>query len=297
MPSLEQLAASPRARIMIEGFPKAGKTGCAVALANAGWEIGILDFDNNPDPLVAYVKPECRKNVSIVSLWDKITLGAPKGGRDMVELSDEPTALVNAFKALNNWGKYEPEHDWGPVRTWDRSRILWVDSLTGMGDASFDRIRAINNRPGGVASDADFGFAMKDQDNMLKMLFSPQFQCHVICTAHLKMIGPKVERMGAKEDQDLLDAKIAISKANAEAIPTRWYPSALGRALAPEILRRLPAAILVAQDDFGNRKIYTKPPFGMPIDLGIPIRGAKDSYPQETGLLDIFAAVTGSRQP
>src|SRR5260221_11782751 len=120
MPSLDQLAAAPRFRGMVMGLPKAGKTGAAACLANAGWEIGILDFDDNPDPLVAFVRPECRKNVSIVTLWDKINLGAPKGGKDMVGLSDEPTALVNAFKALNNWGKFEPEHDWGPVRTWGR---------------------------------------------------------------------------------------------------------------------------------------------------------------------------------
>lgn len=295
MPSLTELAENRLLRIILVGHPKAGKTGAVACLANAGWEIGILDFDNNPDPLVEYVNPEARDRVSIITLQDKVRFGAPRGGKEMVDVDEDATALTRAFRALDNWEKGDPSHPWGAVRTWGPNRILMCDSLTGMGDASFDRIKVINNRGGGRVTDADYNLAMNDQDYLLKKVMG-EYHCHVIVTAHLKMIGPKIERFAKDDAPELVEAKLAISAANAEKVETRWYPSALGRALPQNILRRIPAAALVEARD-GRQRIVIKPQANLDLDLGVPVSLPKSILDQATGLLQIMQAYTGKDHP
>lgn len=287
-----------RLKLMISGFPKSGKTGSIVALLDAGFEVGLLDFDGNPDPLLSFTKPEMLNNLSIVTCQDILGFGQgpTQKGKEFVQIQNEPTALRKGLLALNNWTKADPEHDWGPVRSWGTNRVLVLDSLTSMGDAAFERIRFINNRGRGTTYDSDFGAAMDDQSATLAKLMSSEYHCHVICMAHLKMIGPKLERMTKDDSADLVEIKTTLSKNNIDNIPTRLYPSALGRALPPMILRHCPASIIAeARDD--KRVFITKPRADIAADIGVPGRLAKDILPIESGLLDIMEAVTGHRSP
>ena len=281
-----------RLRLMMLGRPKAGKTGAVAALLNAGFRVALLDFDLNPEPLLTF-GPASTDRLSIISLRDKLI---PQ--RDgTLAVRDEPTAMTKAHRALDDWGKVSPAHPWGPVNKWGSDTVLVLDSLTGFGDAAFNTVLFINGRGPGQIRDLDWGAAMRMEDNFLSWLVGPDFHCHLIVTAHLKMIGPKVERFNEKnDDAELVKAKTAISLANAENMPTRYYPTALGRALPQEILRRVPASVLVEQVD-GKRWIFTTPPNDMPIDIGVPMKGVKARYPQEEGLLEIMAGVCGYREP
>lgn len=288
-----------RLRLMICGRPKSGKTGSLCALLNAGFEVGILDFDGNRDPLLTFTNPDKLTNLSVITLQDVYRFGAPNGGKEFVQLAGEPRALAKAFMALDNWSKFDPDHDWGPVKTWGRNRVLVLDSLTSQGQAAYNRVCYINGRTPGTVRDRDYSLAMNDQEAMLAKLVSSEFQCHVITLAHLKIIGPRIER-GLEErgaDEDLIEAKIAISKANAESIPTRYYPSALGRALPQQILRHTPASVIADVDqETGVRKFYTHPNKNIMADIGVPGK-IKAELPLETGLLDIMYAVTGQKSP
>jgi hypothetical protein len=155
----------------------------------------------------------------------------------------------------------------------------------------------INNRQQGSMRRTEWGAAMRTEGTFISWLAGPDFHCHVLPTSHIKLIGPQTEDEDKKGDADLVKAKVAIAAAMAAELPTRWYPTALGRALPQEILHRVPAAVLVEQDDQGNRWIYTSPPDGMPIDLGAPVLGGKKRYPQATGLLDIMRGVCGYDRP
>lgn len=282
---------------MICGRPKQGKTGSLVALLNAGFEVGLLDFDGNKDPLLSFTNPDKLCNLSVVTLQDKLSLtkGATQG-KEYVQLSDEPTAIRRGFQALDNWTKADPSHDWGPVRTWGTNRVLVLDSLTSMGEAAFERVRFINQRNRGNTRDSDWGVAMDDQSNMLAKLMSSEFHCHVICMAHLKMIGPKIEKFSKDDSDDLQDIKIAISKANSEVIPTRLYPSALGRALPQDILKRVPASVVA--DTIGDKRVLiAKPQANVAADIGVPGPLKSAVLPLETGLIDIMRAVTGHDKP
>jgi hypothetical protein len=282
--SLAQMKEAPRFRGLIVGHPKAGKTGSLVSLANAGYKVAILDFDNNPDPLMAYVKPECRDNVSIVTLEDGLR-DDPK----FVAVAGEPKAFRRALQVLDKWVDNEGT-DWGPVKDWDNRYVLTFDSLNGLGRAAFRRTRFVNNRNILTTRDTDWGSAMHDQEAMIEKLTSAEFRCNVIGMAHLKMIGPKLERISQDDDNDVRKAKAEISRANAEEIPTRWYPSALGRALPQTIAEHFPSMILAKVDDkTGNRLLYTKPFDGL--DLGVPAQGLPASLPVESGMATIFAAI------
>lgn len=286
----------PRLRLMCCGRPKTGKTGALVGLLNAGFEIGVLDFDGNSDPLLAFADSDKLANLSVITLQDRKRLtSGTTGGKEYVQLADEPMAFRRGFQALDNWTKFDPAHDWGAVKTWGTNRVLALDTLTSMGEAGFDRVRHLNNRNRGNTRDSDFGVAMDDQAGMLAKLMSSEFGCHVIINAHLKMIGPKEPRFGRDDDEDLVDIKMAIAKANAEVIQTRLYPHALGRALPEVVLKHVPAAVIFDVID-GKRVIITQPRADVAADVGVPGK-VPATLKLETGLLAIMQAVTGHDRP
>lgn len=287
-----------RLRLMVCGRPKTAKTGLLCAALNVGFEVGLLDFDGNSDPLYTFTDPNKLSNLSVISLQDRLSFGQPMGGgKEYAGQGDrEPMAFRKAFQAIDNWDKFDPEHQWGPVKSWGTNRILALDSLTSMGDAAFNRVRYINSRNRFTTRDTDFGFAMADQEAMLAKLMSQEYSCHVICFAHLKMIGPKEPRLGKDDDTEMREIKTAIAKANTEIIPTRLYPSAIGRALPENILRLVPASVMT--DVINNKRvIVTKPQSDIAFDIGVPGKLPKEHLPVEDGLLTIMKAVTGYDKP
>jgi hypothetical protein len=285
--SLANRTLPPRLRALIVGHPKAGKTGSLVALANAGYRLAILDFDNNPDPLVQYVQPGSRDNVSIITLEDTL-----RNEQKFVGVAGEPTAFRRALQSLDKWVDNEAV-EWGPASSWDSKTVLVFDSMNGLGRAAFRRTRFVNNRTIATTRDSDWGAAMHDQEAMIEKLTSSEFKCHVIGISHLKMIGPKLERIANDENPDMAKAKAELSLANAQEIPTRWYPSALGRALPQNIAEHFPALILARVDEkTGQRFLHTAPFDGL--DLGVPAP-VPAKLPIEDGLLKIIQAVEGQQ--
>lgn len=279
----------PRLRALIVGHPKAGKTGSLVSLINAGYKVGILDFDNNPDPLVAYVKAEARENVSIITLEDVL-----RNETKFIGVSGEPSAFRRALQALDKWVDNEGT-EWGPVKAWDNHHVLVFDSMNGMGRAAFRRTRFVNNRTILTTRDSDWGAAMADQEAMIEKLTSSEFQCHIIGISHLKMIGPKLERISNDDNEDMRRAKSELSLTHVQEIPTKWYPSALGRALPQNIAEHFPAMILAkTKEGSGQRVLITKPTDGL--DLGIPASGVPAELPIEDGLLKIVSAIEAQEQ-
>lgn len=293
---------SPRLRLMALGRPKAGKTGLIAPALAAGFRVAVLSFDNNPEPLHLYGGKGTEEKLSIIPLRDKLYRRANgtwsalgKEGQRV-----EPKAFIRAGHAIDNWGDVEKTHPWGPVNSWGPETILVLDSLTGMGDAASNLALFINNRDEFNKRRSDWAASMRLQDSLLEHIVGTEVHCHVYATAHIRPIGPKTEDDGKDDDDDLRSAKHAIAAAKAAVIPTRFYPSALGSALPQEILRRLPAAVLVESTDAG-RVVYTRPPHDMPIDLGVP--GTRDGkplpaqLPHATAFLDIMEAVCGYRRP
>lgn len=293
---------SNRLRLMSLGRPKAGKTGLVAPALAAGFRVAVLSFDNNPEPLHLYGGKDTASRLSVIPLRDKLyrrangTFSALGKENQRVE----PQAYLRAGRALDNWGDVAKDHPWGPVPSWGPDTILMLDSLTGLGDAANNIALFINNRDEFNKRRSDWAAAMKAEDSFLEMLVSPDIHCHLYATAHMRLIGPQTQDDGKDDDDDLKNAKHAIAAAQAEVLPTRFYPTALGRALPQEILRRIPASILVESTDAG-RHVHTRPPRGIPIDIGVPgMLGGKALAPtlsHGTAFLDIMEAVCGYRTP
>lgn len=285
----EMKAKNPRVRLLLLGYPKAGKTGALAALVNSGrYKLRILDFDHNPDPLYAFVKSEFYDRVSIVTLQDTLR---DNGKRISVA---RPEAFANALKALDHWVDDEG-NDYGSVKEWGDDVILVMDSLTSMGEAAFRRRRAC--RPSGTNADdqqSDWKCAMDDQNYMMEMLAQTRYNCHVIALSHIKMIEPKILAESTKDTDDIRRAKAEISRKRAEGVDIRWCPSALGNTLPPEIARHFPAVVLVDGSRGGKRKIVTKGEQGL--DLGVPAAHISRELPLETGLLSVFDAILENQQ-
>lgn len=174
---LDSVVARPK-KIALIGDSAVGKTTAVGTLANAGFEVGILDVDNGyavlADPL--RIKPENRKNVHI----------------EHVDISDG-AGWENLGKALN--GSWD---GWGPVGSWGKSRIFCLDSGSIATKMVFRHVcKSLN-----VSTDIDvLKMQPKDSANLyhhvserffclVARLNADETKCHVVVTYHLRNVTP-----------------------------------------------------------------------------------------------------------
>ena len=134
--------------------------------------------------------------------------------------------------------------------------------------------------------DSDWGVAMAEQKAFLELLRSERNKFHLIVMSHLKIIGPREVRHG---DDDITTA---LKKQQSDLVPTRLYPSALGRMLPPEIPGMFDTVLLaecVVRAGRVQRLMRTIASEEM--DVKVPTKNLPDKLPIETGLLDLFKAL------
>lgn len=292
MTSAAKLAQTFPVRAMLIGFPGSAKTGSLACLANAGFKLRVLDYDGNLEPLIRYTNPEALENIDIVSLEDKL-----RGGQRFVETVGMPNAFADGLKMMDRW-KYTDsdgeEIDFGvPKKDWGLDTVLVLDSLTTMGKASMRRAMALMNKTPMNTTDGTWGLAMKEQEAFVEKLTSMDNHFHVIVTAHKKLISPKDIRKGDSE----LTAE--LKERAADLIPTRYYPSALGQALPPEIGGHFPTILeLTSEVKSGKSGKYVRHAINAvprpELDLKIPVPEIPSGLTvEEDGMLKVFEAITG----
>ncbi len=274
-------------RALILAWSGGGKTGALASLANAGFKLRILDFDGKQGtPLAQYVKPECRGNVDVMTLVDKL-----RGGLRNIEVSGIPVAFADGLKAMDHWKRPategEEEVDLGRSKDWGQDTVVVLDTGTAMGRAAFRRVIALNNRTPLNTRDSDWGGAMAEEGAFLERLCSPMNKHHVIVNYHLKWLGPREERKGDT------DAVKEIKAKEADLISTRLYPSAMGSKNAPQGVGQYFQTTVLIEPKFGpgskvRRMIYAEPRPELDLKLAATIAGP---LPIETGLLTIFNAL------
>lgn len=285
MTSLDKLSVAPVVKALCVGYPGSGKTGSLAALANAGYKLRILDFDGNFDPLLAWIKPEFRKNVDIVTLKDRMV-----GGRKRIETQGKPTALMDADAYLTRW-KYkdgDEEIDLGRPSEWGPDTVLVLDSLTNMGRAVMNWVLFIQDRVAKGPRKSDWGVAQSFQEGLVEKLMSrEQVSCHTILTAHLKMIGPP--EFEVDDDEEVKKDKEKVR----QLVSYKLFPSALGRALPPEIAKHCPYVLLYETIIIAGRvrrMIKTVPNLAFD-GVAVPLKDIPDELSIEDGLAKLFEAV------
>jgi hypothetical protein len=249
MTNAARLLRNPALRIMVVGYPGTAKTGSLVSLLNAGFKIRMLDYDGNIEPLLYYADKEKLKNLDVVYLEDKMRLGS-----QFSEPAGLPTALQDGRKLLDEW-KYTEEDgtevNLGKPSEWGPDTIVVLDSLTKLGDAAFRRAMKILNKTPANTTDRVWGLAMQEQAAFIEKLASRNNKYHVIVLAHLKMIAPADVRAG---DSNLTEK---IKEAMADIVPTRLYPSALGRQLPQNIGAEFPILLEAEKVTKGGKTTRT----------------------------------------
>lgn len=289
MANAAKLLTSTPGRVLLEGYPGAGKTGSLCCLVNAGLKLRILAYDMaaNFQPLFQYCDKDKLQNVDIVFLEDEL-----RNGVKFIEPKGLPTAFANGLKFMDHW-KYTDDAgqvvDLGASKDWGADTVVVLDSLTAMGEAAKRRAMAMLNKTPLNSTQQMWGLAMQDQFNFLVKLLSASNRFHVIVTAHLKTVGPK-DILGGEEQ-----ANKEIKERLVDLVPTRLYPSALGQQLPPQI-GALFSTVLLVETKYGPGSKVTrvlKSVSGPEIDLKLPAVGLPDTLPQEDGLLQVLTKQTG----
>jgi hypothetical protein len=277
------LAAMP-VRLLLLGYPGAGKTGSLASLVNAGFKLRIIDFDGNPESLLQYSKPEMLKNVDIISFEDPLV-----DNQSFVGVKGAPKAFANSFKVLSSW-KYSDadgtEVDLGPSSEWGTDTIVVLDGLTGQGKAAFRRAQFLTNKTPANTTQATWGLAIQDQENFIERLTSTTNKHHVIVISHLKMVGPKQIAQNENETNKELKER------EADIIPTRLWPSALGWGLPQNIAGHFPVTVLVGTQTKGTavkRTFSVQPRTDM--DLKFPGVKIPADLSVENGMVELFKAL------
>lgn len=173
MPTLENYKAEKPIKMLVMGDTGTGKTGALASLANAGYKLHILDYDNGLDILSTKVKPEFLKNIEYETLTEK---KVARGGQVLIQ--GTPKSFAKGLQLLTEWStKYTSKED-----------VIVVDSLTFMSDAALEHVQAGAGHTGKQPEIQEWGLAMSLIEDVLSLLYSDDLKCNVIVNSHIKYI-------------------------------------------------------------------------------------------------------------
>jgi len=280
VPPLTEHQASKITKLIILGDSTSGKTGSLASLACAGYNLRIIDLDNNADVLYDYLTspkspypPGHAQNVRIITLTDPL-----KNISGKIYFA-KSVVWPKVMSLLDNWT--DGEEKLGPVTNWGEKDILVIDSLSKLAEAALTFHLAMNNKlfatPNGNEARRDIGIAQSMIDKFLSWLKYDGIKCNIIVICHIKYVNER----GTTPD-DITGER-----------PQKGWPNALGAALSPLIPRHFPTMLLYEKQTFGNttkRMIYTQPRGVTDAKTSAPTK-VLPAYPIESGLADYFAAL------
>lgn len=266
MPSLENHPSSKTTKLLLMGNPGAGKTGSLAALADAGYNLRILDLDNGldvlrnllMDPKSPY-KGEAYKRVNYVTLTEK-KMGITSAGG--LETPKGATVWNRVSSTLNNW----PD-GLGPIASWTEKDVLVIDSLTLAGIAAFNFAAVATAGDKNRDPRMVYFHAQNYLEYLMQCLYSDEVVCNVVVCAHITFIGDELKIM-------------------------HGFPTTIGSRLSSKIGRYFNTMLMIRQEG-PRRKIYTIPTSQVELKSSAPLK-VKDSYDIKFGLAEYFRDVQGS---
>lgn len=191
MPTLETYKSDKPIKMLLMGDTGTAKTGALASLANNGYKLHILDFDNGLDILSTTVKPEFLKNIEYETLTEK-----KRAVNGTVLIQGTPKSFARGLALLTEWGtKYTSKED-----------VIVIDSLTFMSDAAMEHVLAGAGHTGRQPEIQEWGLAMSVLEDVLSILYSDDIKCHVIVISHIKylsdegtgMVKAQINTLGSK---------------------------------------------------------------------------------------------------
>lgn len=211
MPNFSTHHSAESVKMLLIADSGAGKTGSLSDLANHGYKLRILDFDNGLDVLKFFVDKDKLENINYHTLQDDIKFGT--NGRPKID-NKGSLAFVDGMKLLNEWTQEDEDgneiENLGRPQDWGSDTVLVIDSVTMMCESAMRSVLNMNARYGQTAQIQDWGEAIRLTEQVLALMMGFT-KCHVIFTSHISYIGDEGNAKG--------------------------YPSVLGQKLPPKVGR------------------------------------------------------------
>lgn len=195
MPSMLEHEANKLVKVLVAADSGSGKTGSLACLADEGFNLRILDFDNGLSPLKHYVKNKANlANIYYQTLRDELRL---VGGKFTIRKASAFNAAMNFLDKGDEEAGIPPLTEWGP------QDILVVDSFGKMGRSALLLVMQINGALAKSPEIQHYGVAMENMEKFLEQITSPRVGCHVIINTHLSK-----EEGSVKQHPESLGSKL-----------------------------------------------------------------------------------------
>lgn len=273
-------------KILLLGESGSGKTCSLASLAAAGYNLRILDVDNNiqglrniiSSPKSQYPK-ECAERIAHITLTDMMRVA---GGRI---IPAKASMWTTATAMLDNWKNEDPLRgtvcNLGKLTTWTDKDVLVIDTLSALGQGAMNFHLQMNGVLGAIRTGnegrRDIGGAQSLIRLLMQLLNDKSILCHVIVLTHITYV-----RADGSGNLMLGD--------NPENVQVQGFPNAIGRAISPEIPRYFGTILKCETVGSGmavKRSIHTIARGNINLKNIAPM-SVKAEYPQETGLADYF---------
>jgi hypothetical protein len=257
-------------KLLLIGDSGGGKTGALASLADAGYNLRILDLDNGLDVLANLLRdpksPYKKDSISRVE-YETITDPMKLSGGRLVPA--KATAWQRTIKLLDSWSSTSgASADLGPIVSWGTQDVLVIDSLTFLSKAALNFTLSMNARLGQKPHQGDWYDGQVMIEGLLEKLYDENVKCNVIVISHITYIG---EENG----------------------PIHGYPSTLGKALPPKVGRYFNSALMVKTTGQGQgqkRRLLTNTSGVVELKNSAPLK-VKSEYDITFGLAEFFRDV------
>lgn len=165
--------ASSRVKLLLLGDSGNGKTTSLATLANAGYNLRIMDFDDGLDVLHHYLNKDAYDRVEYVKMID----------------ADKTYAITRAKELI-----YKEWPGFDTIDKWTNQDVLVIDSMTSMSESAKRYALAKAGKSNDTQlSQADWGEAQRKVTDVIARVMSANIQCNVVVTAHLRYIDEEAK--------------------------------------------------------------------------------------------------------
>lgn len=315
MPSITEDVNSP-AKILLIGKSGAGKTGSLASLVAASYNLRIIDTDKGVrplrsllmDPHYAYAKIIRDRNIDLNTAVRYVAIDTSmklrnvtrklpgEGNRTTSESLLAPAdarAWTKVLDLLDKWQEEKDGENFGSVRDWTTQDILVLDSFSTLAKCAYYFSQSLNGRLGardeGFDYQRDIGGAQAQLTRLLELLYDSSVACNVIVISHITWVD---ESQGVASRPKTADGQGNTVFSNPDG-----YPSAIGRALSPQMGKYFNDTYIARSSGTGNnvsRTISTVPQDGVLAKNSVYL---EREYPVTYGMAAIFAAIRNTEPP
>lgn len=267
-----------------------GKSTALASLCNAGYNVRVLDLDNNIGSLVNVLRHSPKYSREAINRLAFITLTEPMGMTQGRIIPRKAFVWPEVMRMLEGWKNADAERgtvaDLGKLTSWTSQEVLCIDTLSPLSQAALNFHLALQGQLGNVRTGndgrRDVGGAQSLLRSFMQLLADDSIKCNIVLNCHIVYV--KADGSGMLTPT--------------ENAPTRGLPNSIGRAFSPEIPRGFGSVLKIASLGAGTatkRIIYTTTQGNISLKTPAPYN-VKPEYNQETGLAEYFADIRKAQQ-